>query len=281
MSSKVRGRRVPGPRAAGSLPAVRLNVVSDVHAEAESLSRAAEGADIFACVGDLALYLDYDNPGAGAFAEVFGEDTAREYVALRTRKRFDEARMLAARRWEVMAGGVGRDERTASILDVIERQYRDVFAAMPTPALLTPGNVDVPAMWPRFLRSGHQVLDGSVAEVRGVRLAMVGGGLRSVYRTPNEEDEQSHAAKVAALGPSDVLLSHIPPAIPELTYDVVARRHEVGSKALLDYIRQYQPRYALFGHVHQPLAARTRIGRTECVNVGHFRATRRPWSVEL
>ena len=42
-----------------------------------------------------------------------------------------------------------------------------------------------------------------------------------------------------------------------------------------------QPRYALFGHVHQPLARRVRIGRTECVNVGHFRATGMPvrcWS---
>jgi hypothetical protein len=34
--------------------------------------------------------------------------------------------------------------------------------------------------------------------------------------------------------------------------------------------------WSLFGHVHQPLAARTRVGRTECVNVGHFKATGLP-----
>jgi Icc-related predicted phosphoesterase len=38
-----------------------------------------------------------------------------------------------------------------------------------------------------------------------------------------------------------------------------------------------QPRYALFGHVHQPLVSRIRLGRTECINVGHFRATGQPF----
>jgi Icc-related predicted phosphoesterase len=86
---------------------------------------------------------------------------------------------------------------------------------------------------------------------------------------------------VAALGPVDVLFTHIPPALPELTYDVLARRFEVGSRALLEYVREVQPRYHLFGHVHQPLASRTRIGRTECVNVGHFHGSGRPFVLDL
>ena len=32
--------------------------------------------------------------------------------------------------------------------------------------------------------------------------------------------------------------AHIPPALPELTYDVVARRFEFGSEALLEHIRE-------------------------------------------
>jgi Icc-related predicted phosphoesterase len=65
--------------------------------------------------------------------------------------------------------------------------------------------------------------------------------------------------------------------VPELTYDVVARRFEWGSGSLLDLITKQQPRWAVFGHVHQPLAARTRVGHTECANVGHFQRTGRPY----
>ena len=77
-----------------------------------------------------------------------------------------------------------------------------------------------------------------------------------------------------------MLCTHIPPEVPELVYDTVARRFERGSEALLEAIRRTQPRYALFGHVHQPLARRMRIGATECVNVGHFAGTGQPWALE-
>jgi len=85
---------------------------------------------------------------------------------------------------------------------------------------------------------------------------------------------------VAAVGEVDVLCSHIPPAVPQLLYDTVARRLERGSEALASHIRRTQPRHVLFGHVHQPLARRARIGRSECVNVGHFRATGKPYVLE-
>jgi Icc-related predicted phosphoesterase len=85
---------------------------------------------------------------------------------------------------------------------------------------------------------------------------------------------------VEAVGAVDVLCSHIPPAVPELLFDTVARRMERGSEALLDAVRRTQPRYLLFGHVHQPLASRIRVGRTECINVGHFRATGTPYRLE-
>jgi Icc-related predicted phosphoesterase len=78
----------------------------------------------------------------------------------------------------------------------------------------------------------------------------------------------------------DVLACHIPPDIPELLYDVAARRFERGSSAVLDAIRDTGPELVLFGHVHQPLVQRTRIGRTELVNVGHFAGTGTPYVVE-
>jgi Icc-related predicted phosphoesterase len=117
-------------------------------------------------------------------------------------------------------------------------------------------------------------------DLGGWRFGFVGGGLTSVYRTPYEMSEEEFRVKVEAVGEVDVLCTHIPPAVPELLYDTVARRLEKGSVALLEAIRATRPRYSLFGHVHQPLAARVRVGVTECLNVGHFRATGVPFVLQ-
>ena len=259
---------------------MRVHVVSDVHGRALALARAAEGGDVFVCLGDLILFLDYDDPGRGIFADLFGAAHTREYIAARTANDFARAREMSARAWARL-GVDGADARWEVMQAMVKVQYEELFAAMPSPALLTYGNVDVPALWPGLLRPGHDVLDGAVVEVGGMRWGFVGGGLVSPMRTPYEVSEAAYAAKVASLGPVDVLFSHIPPAIPELTYDIVARRFEIGSVALLEYVRDVQPLFHLFGHVHQPLSSRTRIGRTECVNVGHFNATGRPFVLRL
>lgn len=251
---------------------MRLHVVSDVHGRASALRSAAAGADAVVCLGDLLLFVDYADHRQGIFAELFGAEAARQFVALRTAKRFDEARALSAGLWAGLGGDPGSHIRAAA-----RRQYADLFAALPEPAYLTYGNVDLPHMWAEHLRPGHHVLDGDRTELDGWTFGFVGGGLRSPYRTPNEIDEDAFAAKVAAVGKVDVLCTHIPPAVPQLLYDTVARRVERGSDALLAAIEGNQPRYVLFGHVHQPLARRVRIGRTECINVGHFRATGEPY----
>lgn len=166
----------------------------------------------------------------------------------------------------------------------MRRQYKEMFGALPEPAYLTYGNVDIPEMWAEYLKPSHQVIDGGRVTVGGLTFGFAGAGLISPYRTPNEIPESAFRAKLDAIvadGRVDVLCTHIPPAVPELLYDTVARRLETGSVALLETIRRVQPRYALFGHVHQPLVQRVRIGRTECVNVGHFRATRAPFVVDL
>jgi Icc-related predicted phosphoesterase len=221
---------------------MRVHVVSDVHGRADALAGAGRGADALICLGDLLLFLDYADHTRGIFADLFGPDQAREYIDLRTAKRFDEARALSARLFAQQSNPATLFEKA------IQEQYAELFRALPEPAYLTYGNVDVPRMWAGYLKPGHTVIDGGTVELDGWRVT----------------------------GEVDVLCTHIPPAIPELLYDTVARRLEQGSVALLDMIKRTQPRYALFGHVHQPLVRRTRIGNTECLNVGHFRATGAP-----
>ncbi|GLZ10478.1 metallophosphoesterase [Actinomadura sp. NBRC 104425] len=255
---------------------MRIHVVSDVHGRADALRRAGDGADALICLGDLILFIDYSDHAQGIFAELFGRRNADHLIALRTQKRFDEAREFSRALWDSLDGGAWPHIERA-----VRKQYAELFDAMPTPAYLTYGNVDLPHMWAEYARDGHRVLDGEAVEIGGLRFGFVGGGLRTEYRTPYELDDDAYAAKVAAVGEVDVLCCHIPPAVPELLYDTVARRFERGSEAVLELIKDTQPRYVLFGHVHQPLARRVRIGRTECVNVGHFRASGVPYALSV
>lgn len=219
----------------------RVHVVSDVHGNARDLARAGDGADALICLGDLVLFLDYADHSRGIFPDLFGVANA----------------------------------------DRIDRkQYAELFAAFPTPTYATYGNVDVPPLWPEYAGPGTTVLDGERVEIGGRVFGFVGGGLRTPMNTPYEISDEEYAAKIEAVGEVDVLCTHIPPEVPELVYDTVARRFERGSRALLDAIRRTRPRYALFGHVHQPLVRRMRVGATECVNVGHFASSGRPWALE-
>jgi Icc-related predicted phosphoesterase len=254
---------------------MRVHVVSDVHGRADALADAGRGADALVCLGDLLLFLDYADYGQGIFADLFGAEAARSYVELRTAGRFDEAR-------ELSAGLMAKQTEPRAVLfeRATNKQYAELFGALPEPAYMTYGNVDLPHMWEKYAKPGHHILDGGTVDLDGWRFGFVGGGLISAYRTPNERPEEEFRAKLEAIGEVDVLCTHIPPAVPEILYDTVSRRLEKGSVALLETIKATRPRYSVFGHVHQPMARRTRIGVTECLNVGHFRATGVPLALE-
>jgi|SRR5882757_288166 len=255
---------------------MRVHVVSDVHGNVAALSRAGDGAEALLCLGDLLAFVDYADPGGGIMGELFGATAIARFIELRTEQRFDEARAFSRSLWQQREG-----EPRLAVEDAARRQYERLFAAMPRPAYATYGNVDLPALWGPFTGDGVKVLDGQTVTLGGRRIGFVGGGLRTRYNTPYERSDEEYAAQVAAVGAVDVLCCHIPPAVPELTYDVVSRRFERGSEATLQAIRETQPAFVLFGHVHQPLQRRLRIGRTECINVGHFRASGVPYVLDL
>src|SRR5215468_8966927 len=129
---------------------------------ADPLRHAAAGADALLCLGDLLRFVDYADNGQGIFADLFGAEAARRFVALRTAKLFDEARAMSAGLWQRLGGDPARHIRGAA-----SRQYAELFAALPEPAYLTYGNVDIPHMWAEHLRPGHRVLDGERVELGG------------------------------------------------------------------------------------------------------------------
>ena len=257
---------------------MRVHVVSDVHGNSEALARAGDGADALVVLGDLIDFVDYHDHGGGILGTVFGAEAVGEFARLR-RERPAELPAFARALW----GSVG--DAAAVVEEAVRGQYARLFAAMTAPTYATPGNVDTPDLWPEYAGPHVRILDGEVAEIGGLRFGFVGGGLLppgvttrrpGVFR-PYLRTEDDFAAGIARLGEVDVICTHIPPDVPELSYDVVARRFESGSPSLLDLITKQQPRWAVFGHVHQPLAPRMRMAYTECANVGHFQRTGRPY----
>ena len=91
---------------------MRVHVVSDVHGTADALAVAGDGADMLICLGDMLLFLDYADHTQGIFAELYGAEHAREYIDLRTARRFDEARQLTAGIAARLTADHGTDLRT-------------------------------------------------------------------------------------------------------------------------------------------------------------------------
>jgi Icc-related predicted phosphoesterase len=249
---------------------MRIKLVSDIHGAADALAREAAGADALLVCGDLVNLIDYRTM-EGIAAEVFGPEATRDFVRHRTAGRFEEAGRV------LRSASEGREEQIRDqVRTAVRAQYEAVFAAFPEPTYLTHGNVDRPDQFQDLLRPGVRHLDGETVELDGLRVGFVGGGLpRGSRPHQSEVSHEAFAAKVSALGPVDVVCSHMPPAVDDLCFDVVAGRPEPGSQALLDYVEEHQPEYLYFGHVHQPRRTRLRIGRTWLVNLGYFRATGR------
>ncbi|MFC5234037.1 metallophosphoesterase family protein [Pseudonocardia zijingensis] len=258
---------------------MRVHVVSDVHGASDALARAGEGADALIVLGDLVDYIDYRDPTGGILGRVLGPGVSTEFARLRTEGGRDQLIGFIRDAWARLP------DAPAVLEDAVREQYDRLFGALTAPTYAIPGNVDMPRLWPRYARPGLTLADGQVLEIGGLRFGFVGGAplppgtepRSSGPWTPHLLRADEFTAAVKGLDRVDVLCSHVPPAVPELAFDVVTRRAEASSADLLDVVHRDRPRAALFGHVHQPLAPRVRVGRTECVNVGHFRATGTPY----
>lgn len=250
---------------------MRVHLISDLHGAADQLREAGKGCDALVVLGDLINVLDYHTMD-GILVEVFGREPVAEAAGLRARGRYEEARQVIRRR----SPGDGEEVRER-FMALAREEYERVFDALPDGSFVTYGNVDIPDLLRSFIHPGVRLLDGDVVDLDGERFGVVGGGLRTPLGVPGEVDEEEYDRKLEGMGPVDVVCTHQPPRIPWLVYDVLGKRFEPGSTGLVGYITRHQPRFSYFGHVHQPLVDRTTIGRTRLVNVGHFRATGRPW----
>ncbi|MDV6013452.1 metallophosphoesterase [Haloechinothrix sp. LS1_15] len=258
---------------------MRVHVVSDVHGNAEGLARAGEGADALVVLGDLIDFVDYSDYSGGILGRLFGADNVATFAKLRSSGDRNALAAFSQSLWGSLT------EPHAAVDEAIREQYAELFGALSAPTYATPGNVDSPELWREFTGETVGMLDGEVTKIGGLRFGFVGGGLRPAGAWPRANpawrpylrSAADFEAAVDAVGEVDVLCSHIPPDVADLTYDVVARNAECGSTALRGHIERFAPRWSLFGHVHQPLAHRMRIGMTECRNVGYFKRHETPY----
>lgn len=253
------------------MPPMSICILSDLHGSPDALTKAVPEGSTLLLLGDLVNFIDYHSM-SGILTEVFSVDTVEEVVRLRTAGRVEEARAVMSSR------SLGREEEIrADIQDRVQGQYETVFAALPDPTYLILGNVDNPRVVKSLIARSPAVhdVDGRVVALEGERFGFVGGALPTPLHVAGEVSESVFRDKIEGLGETDVVCSHIPPDIPELCFDTRAGKSERGSGDLLRYIEDVQPRWAYFGHVHQPLVSSMHIGRTRCINVGYFRATRR------
>jgi Icc-related predicted phosphoesterase len=253
---------------------MRVTAISDLHGAVEHLDAVARNCDALLVLGDLINVLDYRSMD-GILVEVFGKEPVVEAARLRTEGRFEEAR--TAIRQQV---GEEQDFRERFV-GLARHEYERVMAALPDHSYVTFGNVDIPDLMRSLVRDGIRFVDGDVVRLGSMTFGFVGGGVRTPLGVPGEVSEREYDAKFDRIGAVDVVCTHMPPRLPWYTYDVVAKKFEPGSVGLLAYVQERQPKYALFGHVHQPLVNRGTIRATEMVNVGHFQATGRGFTIEV
>ncbi len=254
---------------------MRIKVIADVHGDLDTVLAEAQTCDTLLLLGDLINVIDYENAG-GILGEVYGSDAVRTWSALRQEGRFDESRAVLAQ----AAAGKGEDLRGV-FAQKIDEHSKAFCERVPANVVVTYGNVDVPDLIRKYLPDDVRFVDGEVLEIDDVRFGFVGGGLPKVG-IPGEVPLDVYEEKVGSLGPVDVLCAHVPPAIEDLTYDVVADYHEPGSTALLNYLDRHAPKAMYYGHVHQPRLGETTHGSTRIVNVGaYYRKTRKAWEHEL
>ena len=253
-----------------------MEVVSDVHGAFEALAVVASRAERLLILGDLINLTDY-RTGEGITAEVFGIDISRAIAQARAEGDYRRMRSL----WTAAVGG--REEVVRrSFAECVEQQYREMRDALEgASGFVTFGNVDRPSVLRDHLPDGLAFVDGDVFEIDGVTIGVVGGGIATPLGAAGEVSDEDMARKLDAIGPVDVLCSHLPPAVGPLHFDVITGRPERASVPILEYVRARQPVLHLFGDVHQPQASRWRVGRTLCRNVGYFRATRRAVRLDL
>ena len=252
-----------------------VKLVSDIHGAHEALASQLSPEDKLVMLGDYANLIDFDTLD-GIISEVLSKERVARVLMRLAAGQPEEAEELAAE--FTLPGG----KYYARVTELMAGSYRALFDSIPCEAYALFGNNDYPELLRECAGGKARVLDGAVIRLEGKVFGFVSGSPphKVPLVLPGDVDHATYASRVAALGPVDVLCSHVPPSGMGLEYDAVAAREEASSEALTDYIETHGPAYAFHGHVHNPGNKAATCGTTRIVNLGYFRRHKTVYDLE-
>lgn len=166
----------------------------------------------------------------------------------------------------VITGDIGKNgtlRDAQKVLQEFERYHTRIFAQI--------GNMDSLQV-DTYLSDRNMNLHKKLLKMDRIALFGMGGSLPTPYATKSEFSEEfycRHLKEFLPL-PKDLLtifISHNPPYATEC--DKIKKGSHVGSKAVLEFIQDYQPDFCICGHIHES-RAKDLIGRTKVYNLGDF-----------
>jgi Icc-related predicted phosphoesterase len=245
---------------------VAVKIISDIHGAYGAMRAQLEPGDIALLLGDYLNLIDFRTLD-GILAEVYSRDEVKSALSLMATGNKELARQKIR-----MAIG-GTPEKSEQVGELIFKNYKEFFASIPCKCFMLYGNTDGPEIMKGMVPGNVELVEAGLVIVEGERFGMVSGAPQGPWNVglPGEMPTERYDSLVASIGPADVLCTHYPPAVPELTWDLLANRDEVGSKATLAWDEEHAPTHHYFGHVHNPKAPRVQHGRTTLLNVGFFK----------
>jgi Icc-related predicted phosphoesterase len=247
-----------------------LVFAADIHGEFETLARLLSPDDTLFVAGDLLNFMDFADITKGILWHAFTPEELAEGLKEYAQGNFAKVRDGIR---EVSTPGESRYEK---VRPLIEETYERFSRMLPCPAYIIYGNDDYPEILKSRLDDRARLIESGVVSAGGIRVGLVSGmpGGRRGMGLPGEAAAEAYRERISSLGPVDVVVTHVPPSVEELAYDVVVSRDEPASTALVDYIRHHRPAWAFFGHVHNPKQREAVIGRTRALNLGFFKKTK-------
>lgn len=166
----------------------------------------------------------------------------------------------------VITGDIGRNgtvHDTQKVLQELEAYKIKIYAQI--------GNMDS-LQADRYLSDNNMNLHGNLIKFDTMALFGMGGSLPTPFATKSEFSEEFYRENLKQFLPlpKDLLtifISHNPPF--ETACDRLKNGKHVGSKAVLEFIQDYQPDFCICGHIHES-RAKDKIGKTKVYNLGDF-----------